>query len=484
MRLDARSLTFRLAAAFTAAAALLLAAAVIILYYYLRTGLHDASDRLLANRAGVLRTILESEPLDAEEIRENIEIEKDAKGRDIIYLRVLFADGTIVTESRGMSQAVPETAFQALALSTPTRPHGADWNGGRRPMRLYVTSANYYDHPGELLRIEAAVEAGNSARLLENFSIIAGFILLGGCAGASILSLLIARTSAIKPLLTVTKTLQRVHGDHLTERVSSHDLPTEIALLASQFNEMLDRLERSFAQIQQFSADIAHEIRTPLSSLRLSLEVEAGRLRKPEEYQLLLESSLEQVDQLNRIMDALLFLARADAGVESLHAESIQIQDLLSECVQLYEPLATSRNILIQLEADPGLTLHADRTLVQRAVSNIISNSLHHMRKAGRMDIHATSDPLFVILRFHDNGIGIPSQHLPRVLDRFHKADPSRTSGHGGAGLGLSIVRSIMAVHGGSIHIESVEGEGTTVILRFPRRAATVHDPDSRASSK
>lgn len=475
-----RSLTYTIALSFAAASTVLLAAAAILLYFLLAHGLDSATDRFLANRAAAVKTMIENEPIDEEEIREIIEIAGNPRARDQIYLRIVKSNGDVLIETTGMGAEAPREAFTTIPVSGPSRARGADYDNNR-PMRLYATSANAYLKSDGIYHIEGAADHSQARRLLTNFRLYASLITLAGAAIAVILSVWITKRTAVAPVVNITNLARRVGAKNLNERISFEELPKEIGDLASTFNEMLDRLQTSFDRLSRFSADLAHELRTPISNLRVSLEVSGGRPRTEQEYKQLLDSCLENILNLDHIINSLLFLARAESETDRPHLEPVDLAAEFESLEQIYEPIASSANIQFTREAPAGLAVAADRTLLRRALVNLITNALDHTKSGGKIKLRAQAEPPYIHITVSDDGVGIAAEHLPRVFDRFYKVDPSRRSALGGAGLGLSIVKSIVEIHGGRASILSRPGEGTSVTLQF--HAAPSEPPPSRASN-
>jgi two-component system heavy metal sensor histidine kinase CusS len=231
---------------------------------------------------------------------------------------------------------------------------------------------------------------------------------------------------------------------------------------------MLDRLQESFDRLSRFSADIAHELRTPLSTLRGEVEVALGKPRSPEEYRETLSSFLEEAGRLTRLIESLLFLARAEDPKMEIRRESVDVAGELRSIAEFYEAAAADRGVELSAAAADGLRVSLDRGLFQRAAGNLIDNALTHTPKGGRIRLGAGRDNGNVRIDVEDTGAGIAAEHLPRVFDRLYRADRSRSAATGGSGLGLAIVKSIAELHGGRAEIVSELGKGTRVSLLLP----------------
>ena len=273
----------------------------------------------------------------------------------------------------------------------------------------------------------------------------------------------------IRPVREVATTARHISSTNLHERIQPEGYPSELASLADTFNEMLDGLEESFERISRFSADIAHDLRTPVNNIRGEAEVALARARTVDEYREVLGSCLEEAVRLSDLIGDLLFLARAESPLAHLHRESINVGELLSGIREYYEAPAADRGVSLStvVPYEPVIA-QLDRTLLQRAVGNLVSNALAHTPPGKSVVLGASVESAGVRIEVSDAGVGIPPEALPRVFDRFFRVDESRSQASGGTGLGLAIVQSIMLLHGGNVEIASTVGQGTQVTLRVP----------------
>lgn len=242
--------------------------------------------------------------------------------------------------------------------------------------------------------------------------------------------------------------------------------------MATTINGMLDRLERSFAVQSRFTADAAHDLRSPLSRLRAELEVALRRARESSESQAVLASCLEEVERLSRLTDDILTLARLDAGErQDSGREPVVVATVVDRVARRLRPEADRKNVTIAVEppVPPAVTVRDGG--LERVVGNLLENAVKFSPagSAVRVSIGATSADM--LLSVSDRGPGIPRDELPRVFERFYRGDVSRSAEVPGVGLGLAICRGIVEAQGGSISIESQPGAGTTVTVRLPRAA-------------
>jgi two-component system heavy metal sensor histidine kinase CusS len=292
----------------------------------------------------------------------------------------------------------------------------------------------------------------------------------------------------IRPVEEMATTARHISSTNLRERILAEGYPSELASLASTFNQMLDRLEESFERISRFSADIAHDLRTPVNNIRGEAEVALARARSAGEYRDVIESCLEEAVRLSDLIGDLLFLARAESPLTHLRRERVDVGELLGGVREYYEASAADSGVsLTTTVADKPVVAELDRTLLQRAVGNLVSNALAHTPPGGAVVLETSADfsntdfsttdssnKDFSTIRIEvsDTGVGIPAEALPRVFDRFFRVDSSRSQGSGGTGLGLAIVQSIALLHGGNVEISSQPGQGTRVTLHVPTSCA------------
>jgi two-component system heavy metal sensor histidine kinase CusS len=345
-----------------------------------------------------------------------------------------------------------------------------EWRGdhrsssGRSFRLLAIRQPNY--------RIEAAMDRTAEMEMLEEYRKHLWVVLsiaLVACAAAGYW---IARRG-LRPLQDVTATASLIRPNNLGERITDDHLPSELHELAATFNAMLDRLEQSFARQSRFSADVAHELRTPVDNLRGGVEVALSRPRSPEEYRDVLGSTLEECARLARLIDSLLFLARAENPRTQVDREPLDLGIELAAVSEFYDAAAAEAGVRLHVAASGPTPASVNRPLFQRAIGNLIANALDHVPAGGAITLLATSDDTSTVVEVSDTGGGIAPEHLPHVFDRFYRADAVRESAGNHLGLGLALVRSIAELHDGTVAIASEVGRGTRVMLTLPKADRT-----------
>jgi len=392
------------------------------------------------------------------------------RGVDIRYLvRVIEPTGTIVLESQGMGSIVPVGLFPAPARNTLAMGRGRKISAP--PERIYLlNSAWAATGTGSPRVIQVALDVTEEEDILDGYKEKMTFVFLAGICLSAGLSAAVARRG-LRPLAEMTEAVDRIDLPTLHERLDARVWPLELARFAAAFDGMLDRLARSFDRLEASSANLAHEIRTPINILRGEAEVALSRARTPEEYRRVIESSLEEYERLSRLIDNILFLARAEQRIEPVPLDAGHELELLRD---YYGTLAEEKGITISCAGEGEIL--ADPLLFQRAVGNLLSNAIRYTPAGGTITVTLTrgdaGDPLLTVA---DTGIGIAPDDLEQVFDRFFRGREARAVNPHGTGLGLAIVRSIMDLHRGSVTIESTPGRGTSVTLRFPSSSARDH---------
>jgi two-component system heavy metal sensor histidine kinase CusS len=462
-----RTLWFRLMAAYSLGGLLLVLLATASLYMVLRAELDRSTEQFLADKLQVLRTMLRERPDDQDGLREEIELESAARRYERFYIRLLDEHGAPILTTPDMAEQLDLAEFVSL---TRNRPERSSLMVGKRGQAFRISSAAapVGDPPTHSDTLQIAIDISQEEELLTRYRLWFWAVLLTTSILFPLVGYRIAR-HGIRPIEEIAATARRITSTNLRERIGAEGYPSELASLAGTFNEMLDRLEEAFEQISRFSADIAHDLRTPVNNIRGEAEVALARARTVEEYRDVLESSLEESVRLSELIGDLLFLARAESPLILLHRQRVDVGELLGIVREYYETTASDGGIsLVTAAGSNTITADLDRSLILRAVSNLVSNAIAHTPSGGSVTLTALATNAEIRIKVSDTGVGISAEALPRVFDRFFRVDPSRSKTSGGTGLGLAIVQSIMALHGGTAEIASQLGSGTCVTLLIP----------------
>ena len=273
----------------------------------------------------------------------------------------------------------------------------------------------------------------------------------------------------LKPVQNITQTARQIELSHLNQRIPLQGSGDEFDQLAMAFNDSFSRLEQAVGEMKQFTASIAHELRTPLTALRGEAEIALLHSRSTEEFHRVLSSQLEEFQKLTRLIDQLLTLARAEAGEFHLKKESVSIDALLKYLVDALMLLASEKGVTLSLESAPGVAVRGDKEWLERALLNLLDNAIKYTPQGGRVIIRTASEPAGIKVEIEDSGEGIPSGALPRIFERFYRANPARDKAVEGVGLGLSLVKWIVEAHGGTIKAVSRPGDGSCFTIILPK---------------
>ena len=278
---------------------------------------------------------------------------------------------------------------------------------------------------------------------------------------------------ALRPVDRMTEAARRISAEHLDERLETSGSGDELDRLAATLNDMLGRLDTAFRQIRQFSADASHELQTPLTILKGEIEVALRTSRSPQEYQHVLASALEESDRIARLVEALLLLSRADAGVLRMDHQPVNLADLTAEIVEQARVLAETQGVTLESKSVAPLSIYGDRAHLRRLLLNLVDNGIKYTPAGGRVALSLQREGQWAVLQVTDTGIGLVAEEQERVFQRFYRAPEAVSQGKEGSGLGLCIARSIAAAHGGRIEVQSAVGCGSTFTVFLPLPSET-----------
>ncbi|MDH4873614.1 heavy metal sensor histidine kinase [Pseudomonas sp. BN515] len=350
----------------------------------------------------------------------------------------------------------------ADGLRAPARDGLHDWQQDGTDYR--VLSAPLRPEDPASPRLALALDITHHQHFLERMQRLI-WLTVGLSALATALLGAWAARSGLRPLHRMAEVAAGVSASSLTTRLADDQVPQELVELVRAFNAMLGRLDDAFQRLSAFSADIAHELRTPLSNLLTQTQVILSQDRDMDAYRETLHSNLEELQRLAQMVGDMLFLAKAEHGLLATRREPLALAAELDTLLDYFSPLAEDRQVAMSRSGEARLS--ADRDMLRRALSNLLDNALRFTPEGGRIEMNLASDARGLSLTVANSGPEIPAELLPRLFDRFFRADPARREGREHAGLGLAITRSIVRAHGGEIRCESADG-WTRFILEFP----------------
>lgn len=452
------SLVGKLTIHYTLFTFLILLASTVLMYWGLITSFDRRNGSYLNSQVNLVGELLlkgDSEALKREVLYEHSTVEYIRH-----YERILDEGDRILLETPAMGKVLPPELFTMDTFWGTRKERFADGN-------MYVLKSGWFTMPsGEKRQVQVGLEISQVEKIRADYRhqlltvLFVGILL---CAGAGIF---IARRD-LRPLREITETARRITASKLDERICDQSLPVELQDLATALDGMLDRLRDSFQSISNYSASLAHELRTPISILMGEAEVALSRPRSAEEYRKVIVSSLEECQRLTRLFDSLMFLARFDRDEIQLKMEEVDIRELVSDTWEYYDPLVEEHDI--KFECIGTLIVHGDRELLRRAIGNLLHNAIVYNITGGKVTVEMhRNDDRSPEISVSDTGSGISPEDLPRVFDRLQRSSSARQLSPMWPGLVLPIVKAIMELHGGMITVASQLDKGTTFTLLFP----------------
>jgi two-component system, OmpR family, sensor kinase len=471
----------RLTLWYATALILSLALFAVVLYFARRSASYQDLDRRIQLEADVTAGIL------AESYRaRGVLVDQDTAGRPVLISEVaavleVVPDFLLVTNRDGRllfaspdARALTFAEFEQLSALTGAAADGRAQSTYR--IRPNGPTVHYIVRPvpeagGQFGAIFAGADPRSAELGLEQLlsTIVLAFVI------GIVPALLVGRWIAGRALEPVDRIITEVReitdGRSLHRRLAVPMVKDELGRLVETLNQMMTRLERSFAALRRFTADASHELKTPLTVVRAGVERAITRPDLPQETLAPLEETLQEVNRMTELLEALLTLARADEGRAELHREPVDLRTIVEDARETGELLAEPAGVAIEVHTpSEPVVLALDRSRVRQLVLNLLENAVKYTPRGGNVVVQLTSSDGRVLLTVADTGIGIAPGDVPHVFDRFWRADSARTrtGERPGAGLGLAICKWIAEAHGGTIDVQSRPGRGTTFTVGFP----------------
>ena len=363
----------------------------------------------------------------------------------------------------------PDSVLQSPGPELEQRADVLEWAAGTNQRYRAVSAWGQLGKSNaQRVLIALALDLVGEQKLLAAYRTrIVGAILIGALLAAALGTW--ASRQGLAPLQAIATAASGITASRLAERLDVGSSPRELQTLTSAYNAMLERLQDSFSRLTQFSSDLAHDLRTPIGNLLGEAQVTLARSRTAEEYRAVIESSVEELERLSRMIESMLFLARADDAQLALHPEDVQLEIEFAKIRDYFEPLAQEKAITINVAG--ANTVYADASLLRRAISNLVANAIRFTPGHGGAITLASTRTCSggTEIRVTNQGPEIPLPERERVFDRFYRVGRARTDSTSSSGLGLAIVKSILSLHGGSASVECAAGM-TTFTLFFPPR--------------
>jgi len=459
------SIRWRLTVWNTLAVAMLLVLCGLLVYGMLRKAMYKQVDQLLASQFDELRddcrmssdheTRIPHWVEEFEEFEEHVNVFAvvyDSRGQ--VFARTGELAEESVPPNPSSALAEPRFGTQQLAIIGQQRTLTARLSAGGEEFTV-VLMAPLSDVEANLARVRTVLITALPVSLA-----------LAGAIGYWL------SRKALAPIERLRAQTDKITAERLHRRLPIDNPADELGRLTQTINQMIARLGRSFAEIRRFTADASHELRTPLAVLRTEVEVAMGKSLDENAQRNLLASVLEECQRLTLLTDQLLTLSRDDAGMTQYVTERVDLSSLVAAVVETMTPLAEAKQQTVTFRGNENACIIGDAGRLRQAFYNLLDNAIKFTPQQGQIQVSVVTRDKTVKATVRDTGIGIPSEHLQRVFDRFYRVDKARSRDEGGTGLGLSIVQTIVVTHGGTVEISSEPDQGTTCIVTLSRADA------------
>ena len=342
---------------------------------------------------------------------------------------------------------------------------------GHRHLRFFRSSVDTHGLTFVVAMGASTKEVRETLGAFRNYLLLfAPLVLLISAGGGYWLS-----RRALAPVDALTRTAHNISGQDFSSRLETLDTGDELQRLSDTLNEMLDRIEKVFLQITQFTADASHELRTPISLIRTEAEVALRRERDADIYREALRHILSETEKMSVLIENLLELARADSGREFLKPRPVELGTMLQECVQEWKAPAAlaGHEVSLDIREAGRVCVMADEPALRRVFSILLDNAVKYTPAPGSIHVSLEQREQSAVVSVSDNGIGISAAEQPRIFERFYRVDKARGRAVGGSGLGLAIALWIVERHGGSISVNSATNQGSRFSVSMPALAQT-----------
>lgn len=391
-------------------------------------------------------------------------LQRAVRGHHGVYYFVANSSGDVLFEPEGGPDLARFAATEP-PIELADRRKMTVWTEGGAHYRGAVVLASADFNLSDQYTIAVAMDIGGHLSFMRSFGRIQWWTILV----VMLIAIAVASVAVRWGHLPIRKTNNKIHAitsSKLHVRLDPKEVPIELEETIASFNAMLGRIEDGYSQLASVSADIAHELRTPVTNLTTQTEVAVGQLRSADEYREILYSSLEELGRLNRMINEMLFLAQTENSPDSLRMESLDLTRTIHGLFEYFEAWVEDGGVSLQLSGDV-ISIMADREMLRRAISNLLSNAVRYTPRGGSVTVRLSQDARTTTISVENVGPKIPPEDLTRLFNRFYRADPSRQRS-GGAGLGLAIVKSIVEAHHGDVYVESDDAI-TRFVIVLPR---------------
>ena len=463
-----KSIRSRLTAWYVTLLAIILILFSIVLNYFLSNRLHESVDNSLTVSATVVATsaVMKSNRSPLPGLGQFFEQFMGAGTLNKFY-RIYDGSGNVGSRSKNIDASkfpLSQTAYADALIGINS--YETFMVDGKHPIRVITMPILKNKKLVNLVQVGTSLESVRET--MKNLRIF----LFTAVPSVLVLAALFARFMARRALKPISKIIQTARdigqGQELSQRIPVLKVQDELGQLALTFNEMMNRLENSFAQMRQFCSDASHELRTPLTILKGQNELALSKTRDPKEYQDVVISNLEEINYMSKVLEDLFLLSKSDENQVNLDCKQVDLRALVEEICKHAEVLAEEKNVKIIITFLEPIEIKGDQVRLRQMVWNVLQNGIKYTQRGGELKISLQNEGEFVLLTIQDTGIGIPEEDLPLIFNRFYRVDKARTRDEGGSGLGLSICRQIAEAHKGKIEVESNLDLGTRFKIRLP----------------
>lgn len=464
--LQVRSIRTRLTLFYTIAVFVLLALAVLLLYWVTINFLYKADYEFLGDEVDTIQYIVMSDSIDLNALKEAV-VQAPLEPDGSIYhyfVRIYDENKHLLMETPGAGNVL-QTENYFYKTSELLGKKRYFWYSKNDTNYLLIQSPIELGTKNKIGLIQIALDISYQHNIIQDRKKVIA-ILLAGTLFSLLLGFFIANRG-LRSLYLLTQTVQKITATSLDQRINPKSWPAELSGLSVAFNQMLDRIETSFIRLKQFSADLSHELRTPVTNLIGETEISLSYAHTVTEYREVMESNLEELQRISSLIENILFLARAENPQLELKKSALDVNEEIALVCEFYQAMAEEKNISVSHEGDAILNANPD--MFRRLISNILSNSLKYTPVGGWAKFYIQEighDKIQIVLS--DNGVGIEPEYLSKIFDRFFRVDAARTE-NSGVGLGLAIVKSIVDAHQGTISINSEYKKGTIITIILPK---------------
>jgi two-component system heavy metal sensor histidine kinase CusS len=450
------SLTSRMAIVFMLVVTVVLTAAAISFNYFCRLHFERKDAQVLNEKAEAVERTLRSSPAFEQRTASRIDAVIE---HSFGFATAVVVDGRTVYSHHNLSESLLPLAKGIQDERWTVDYGGHQYSGITRKVNQWVG--------GQDTVVYLALDVTHRIHFFEMIQQWFAYTLVVSALLSGALGVILIK-KGLKPIDELSKTSSTVTANCLDTRIPTESVPGELHELVDNFNEMLSRLDDSFLRLSGFSADIAHELRTPLNSMLTQMEVALLRDRENADYKDIIYSALEELRRMSKMVDDMLFLAKADNGKIIPSTEDASMAEITASVVEYYDLAAEDRNVRIELTGDGQVK--GDKSMLRRAISNIVSNAVRYADEGSTISVEIWKSGTSISTAISNCGITIPEELQTRVFDRFYRVDTARREGTTlNAGLGMAITRSIVEAHKGRIACVSADGF-TTFTLTLPVR--------------